>query len=156
MARAMNATVRRIVGDAGRSTTDAKAYIVTSGSYSEYHIEAVFSTAELAEEYVARVNGPDEWSDRRVEEWDMDEPREAWPGCWKVGIDETGKVLYAWWSDEGCSCDPAVSSMGFFVGWGPTMEHARRSAEQLRRETLALPFLHPDEALPPIPEDAIE
>ena len=42
-------------------------FIVTSGEYSDYGISAVFSTRELAEEYVQR-NG----SDYRVEEYPLD------------------------------------------------------------------------------------
>lgn len=47
----------------------AKVYLVTSGSYSDYHIEAAFSTEELAEAYKKR------WGDSYdsyVEEWDLD------------------------------------------------------------------------------------
>jgi len=46
-----------------------KVYIVTVGSYSEYHIEAIFSTEELADGYV------DRWGKHygaSVEEWDLD------------------------------------------------------------------------------------
>lgn len=37
----------------------ATIYLVTSGQYSSYHIEAAYSTRELADAHVARVNGPD-------------------------------------------------------------------------------------------------
>ena len=33
-----------------------KVYIVTEGSYSDYHIRAVFSTLELAQEYLDTIN----------------------------------------------------------------------------------------------------
>ena len=43
-------------------------YVVTSGSYSAYGIEIIWSTKELAEEYLAK------YPDGRIEEWDMDNP----------------------------------------------------------------------------------
>ena len=42
-------------------------YVVTTGDYSDYHIEAIFSTKELADEYVRR--GGEEYN---VEEWELD------------------------------------------------------------------------------------
>lgn len=47
---------------------DKKIYIVTSGEYSDYGIEAVFSTKEKANEYVQQ-NG----TEYHVEEYDLDE-----------------------------------------------------------------------------------
>ena len=46
----------------------AKIYIVTSGDYSDYCIEAVFSTKEKAEEYVQQHG-----MNYRVEDYDIDE-----------------------------------------------------------------------------------
>lgn len=50
-------------------------YVVTSGEYSDYHIDAIFSTKEKAEEYIkihARYN-QGYYSDRAgIEEWEMD------------------------------------------------------------------------------------
>jgi hypothetical protein len=45
-----------------------KIYIVTSGSYSDYQINAVFSTRELAQKYVDKF----ESTDYRVEEHELD------------------------------------------------------------------------------------
>lgn len=58
-----------------------KVYIVTSGNYSEYHIEAVFTTKELAEDYVIH-NGVD----YDIEEYDVDEPFERGDVLWKVRL----------------------------------------------------------------------
>ncbi|KKK61798.1 hypothetical protein LCGC14_3010720 [marine sediment metagenome] len=49
-----------------------KIYIVTSGAYSDYGIDAVFSRRELAEEF----SGLKE--DSVVEEWDIDHPKKGW------------------------------------------------------------------------------
>ena len=46
----------------------AKIYIVTSGDYSDYGIEAVFSTKEKAEEYVQQHG-----TNYRIEDYDIDE-----------------------------------------------------------------------------------
>lgn len=44
-------------------------YIVTSGIYSDYQIEAVFSTEDLAKKYLD-IHGDN--NDRKIEEWDLD------------------------------------------------------------------------------------
>ena len=49
-----------------------KVYVVTSGSYSDYHIEAVFSTEELAEKYIHATKSGNRWDDASIEEWDLD------------------------------------------------------------------------------------
>ena len=52
-----------------------KAYVVTSGDYSDYSIERVFSTREMAEDFCDRHD-----DSYRVEEYDVDEdlpPRET-------------------------------------------------------------------------------
>ena len=46
-----------------------KVYVVTSGIYSDYGIEAIFSIEELAKEYVD-IHG--DYDNRRIEEWDLD------------------------------------------------------------------------------------
>lgn len=43
----------------------SKIYVVTSGEYSDYHIDAIVSTKELAKIY---CNG----SESDIEEWEMD------------------------------------------------------------------------------------
>ena len=48
-----------------------KVYIVTSGEYSDYGIEAVFSTREMAEKYIATNNTTDYPYDY-IEEYDID------------------------------------------------------------------------------------
>lgn len=46
-----------------------KIYIVTSGTYSDYGIEAVFTTEEKAKEYVDKYG---DYDNRRIEVWDTD------------------------------------------------------------------------------------
>jgi len=122
----------------------AKVWLVTSGSYSEYHVCAAFSTPEAAKLYAKHCNGPDEEDAEGyvVEEYVLDAPRGTWPGAYVVTVQRDGQVERSWWSgDSEEDWTPAAVSGERFLGYGRTEEHARRSAEQLRRETLALPFL---------------
>lgn len=60
----------------------AKIYIVSSGSYSDYYIEAVFSTREKAKEYIDH-NG----LGFEIEEHEMDEPFDKGVKLWEVVLD---------------------------------------------------------------------
>ena len=69
-----------------------KVWIYTEGSYSDYHVEAVFSTKEKADAYAAQCG---EYGG--VDEWDVDEfadhVRRPW---WVCEIDlETGDLVRA-------------------------------------------------------------
>lgn len=51
----------------------SKVYIVTSGEYSDYHIDACFSTKQKAQEYIKNVEKTKEfWGKPSIEEWDLD------------------------------------------------------------------------------------
>ncbi len=45
-------------------------FVVTSGEYSDYGIDAMFSTRELAQKFIDSFN--DKYSDMDIEEWDLD------------------------------------------------------------------------------------
>jgi hypothetical protein len=48
-------------------------YVVTSGEYSNYHIDAIFSNRAAADAYCERHNRVDRWYDKKdVEEWALD------------------------------------------------------------------------------------
>lgn len=70
-----------------------KVYIVTSGDYSDYTINAIFSTRDKAEEYVD-THG----SDYRVEEYPVDDAEvKKNESIWLVSVNwETGKVISAY------------------------------------------------------------
>lgn len=52
----------------------SKAYIVTEGDYSDYHIEACFTAREKAEEYIKNAKELERcWDDFDIEEWNLDE-----------------------------------------------------------------------------------
>lgn len=64
---------------------EKKIYIVTSGEYSEYHIDAVFSTKEKAEEYIQQHgNGFD------IEEYELDQEVEKKTQLWLITLNEEG------------------------------------------------------------------
>ena len=51
-----------------------KIYIVTNGCYSDYHIEACFSTKEKAKEYIKNGKTTKQfWGEPDIEEWDIDD-----------------------------------------------------------------------------------
>ena len=54
----------------GKEMSKQKVYILTDGDYSDYHVVGVFSTRELAEDY---VNSSERYEVDRIGEWEMDE-----------------------------------------------------------------------------------
>jgi hypothetical protein len=73
-----------------------KVYVVTRGESSDYHIEAVFSTRELAEVFSEESNIKNrDWSYKsEIEEWDLDKPKEKW-GVYVVRMNKDGIVTEA-------------------------------------------------------------
>ena len=68
-------------------------YIVTDGTYSDYHIEAVFSELDKAEKYLAELKQMSN-DDPRIEEWpvDIDQNKIA-KEYWRTTINlVTGKI----------------------------------------------------------------
>ena len=123
-------------------------YVVTSGEYSDYSIRAIFTTRERAEafcdEYNVAVRG-DYGSKAEIEVWEADQPREQLPPAWYVQIDTSGKVVYSEYSTSDTPNKPPhhnkTRDREVFTGCGITEEHARRSAEELRRQTLTAPYI---------------
>lgn len=51
----------------------SKIYVVTDGEYSDYHIEACFSTKKKAQQYIKNVKKVQgKYYDPDIEEWDLD------------------------------------------------------------------------------------
>lgn len=68
-----------------------KAYIVTSGSYSDYNIEAVFSTEEKAKEFINN-RGDDDFNE--IEEYEMDKPCEKEKSIYWCTVNiKTGEIF---------------------------------------------------------------
>jgi hypothetical protein len=49
-----------------------KVYVVTSGEYSNYGINTIFSTRELAQEYVDLKKFTDEYETYHIQSWEVD------------------------------------------------------------------------------------
>ena len=127
-------------------------YIVTSGSYSDYRIRGVYTTRKAAQQFCDDINsiaGRGRGYEYRIEEWEADAPREDRPPAWRVGLDADGNVQVSAQDDhETPSTPPLVQTKswhngqctaGLWVtGYGITEEHARRSAEEARRQHIAL------------------
>jgi hypothetical protein len=73
-----------------------KIYVVTSGSYSDYCIEGIFSTEEKANKYIDfMVGGKDRSDDFRVEEHDLDTEIPVMPlnhNSYEVSMAKDGSV----------------------------------------------------------------
>jgi hypothetical protein len=66
----------------------ANVFIVTHGDYSNYSIDAVFSTEELAEEWIAKKNAADEYPERHdIETWGLNAEM---PRSWLSRLDRSG------------------------------------------------------------------
>ena len=69
----------------------AEVFIVTQGSYSDYHIVRVFSQRDLADEYVEAVNRGDPYGEAEVEVWTLDTESIAhgrlYEGFWRLRHD---------------------------------------------------------------------
>lgn len=65
-----------------------KIYIVTSGNYSDYHIDAVFSTKNKAESYIQQHG-----TGYRIEEYDLDEEVVNKKQIWSVAFNIKDKSL---------------------------------------------------------------
>ena len=126
-------------------------FLVTTGQYSDFTVRAVFSNRAAAAAYekylaaqAAETEAPFELLYPRIIEMVLDTPQEELPGAWRVEITEDGEEWWEEWDNVLPTTPPKKitdQEQLVFIGYGKTKEHARRSAEQLRRETLALPFL---------------
>lgn len=72
-----------------------KVYLVTSGSYSDYGVNAVFLDKAEAEQYAAELNKCAGHDDADVDEWDVGRPQDGkvLRQCWEARIDaKTGAM----------------------------------------------------------------
>lgn len=134
-------------------------YVVTSGAYSDYSIDAVFSTREQADAYCLWQNGPEpgnHYGESRVEEYELDVVPTQNTGAYQyiqnMNALVQGRYGSSYWNPDG---DPNAQATVAYVewdkshrvtGWGPTSEHARRSAHDLCRAIVAGTYV-----LEPIP-----
>lgn len=114
---------------------EKKIYIVTSGEYSDYEINRVFSTRELAEDFIQHIG-----DDYRIEEYHIDEPIVRRNKLWLITFNvETGELDSATTTNykveerkDTCQyCDKYISnpSMHLYV-YTETMDKAKKIASE--------------------------
>lgn len=121
-----------------------KIYVVTSGEYSDYQIDALYSTRDRA---LAHIGS--EQNDRaKIEEWELDEEQDSvWMETWSVGLLEDGSTnphirFGSYWSFREQSWRGRVNSWDCHDGWrfnadSPiSREHAHKLAVEARQEWL--------------------
>lgn len=125
----------------------SKIYIVTSGLYSDYCIEAVFSTEEKAKEY---INIYGDYNNREIEEYEIDEENpERKDRVYKVYLTESSSET------ELMNCgEPIVDSFRFvtafngklrcsFIVRADCSERAVKIARERLFQIKAMPYLYP-------------
>jgi hypothetical protein len=119
-----------------------KVYIVTSGCYSDYHIEGVYSTREMAEEYIRAIK--DDY--KGINEWEVDvvvDPIEHGYLRWYVRFDGDN-IDYINQEDidlddpkeEECSYYNYMGSLSFSI-YAKDRDHAIKIASEKRFMLLA-------------------
>ena len=124
----------------------SKAYVVTQGAYSDYHIVGVFTTEEDAKIYADRINAATPYADADIEEYELDVAinrkflyqthiykyrnsknppskltRLIHPDEYAFGIDTTSRIGYS----EGRLNEPYV------MAYANTVEQAEKIAQDL-------------------------
>lgn len=121
-----------------------KVYIVTSGEYSDYHIDAVFSTIEKAKEYVDAYG-----SDYRIEEYPVDDAEvKKNESIWLVSVSwKTGEVIsanpegfYGYYADKEGTVQYKVCCGGYLdiVLMSDSMTRAKKVAAERFMQVKAL------------------
>ena len=132
-----------------------KVYLVTQGDYSDYRVQAVFSTKDEAESYAKIISR--EYEEAKVETWGMDEKLPLMRGeavAVTVVMDMEGN------STVTTSNDPVIDECTWYLQTHPepvrvtrigrTPEHVAKIANEFRVQILALglnkhPALYSDE-----------
>lgn len=137
----------------------ASVWWVEAGEYSDWHVKAIFSTKEKADEYVRVYNAscdePNRIPPDSVQEKPIDKPIPDLIGHWMIHIGISGNLTKMYGNGDWCEGGPDIEKSGWFqkldwrggklvafdepifYGVGKTKEHARRQAEDLRREYIA-------------------
>jgi hypothetical protein len=121
----------------GSDDAPKTVYVVTTGSYSDYHIVAIFDTRGVADALVTELKAAGKWtvaSSANVEEWALNVRKADVGPAWEVYIDFDGNVTNAEMVSYAGPGEAPYQAGGEVVGYGASMEHARRSAEELRRQ----------------------
>lgn len=127
-----------------------KVYIVTSGDYSDYHIERVFSTREKAQEYLDHRGNAER---AKIEEYNLDEetPRGVfgYSVLFYLGTDEAVTSLVQLSNDSYTRKDSVGYNESFssktmrFILEAKDSVHAVKIASERLMQIRAIPHLFP-------------
>jgi len=102
-----------------------KVYVATEGSYADYHISAIFSSREKAEEYMG--NMPDRFNE--IEEYELDsEPPRVFGQQWVAALKLDGSVD-AHYTHMYITDVPVEHRQGE-RGWGETKDYGFMKADR--------------------------
>jgi hypothetical protein len=99
----------------GKQLKMTKIFVVTSGAYSDYGIDTIFSTRELAQEFIDFFKKRDNWDVYKIEEWELDKYNLGYKGKRKpftVSIEKNGDVEIV---REGMPYEEYSSDLNFIV-----------------------------------------
>jgi hypothetical protein len=120
-----------------------KVYVVTAGSYSDYSIDSIFSTKELAEAYIAEGEKEPYASYNGVDEWEVDElAGNVLRQMWTAYITRDGTLHTN--REQKVMANPKARSraQGLIGDWGfqgesfISQEHAMKLAVEARQKWL--------------------
>lgn len=113
-------------------------YIVTSGAYSDYSIDAVFLDRALADEYCRLDKERDSYDPARVEEWDVSDSVPSLTSYITIEVDYQGTAKEyprTVWEDDLPEHAPEYavyrSWLNGFSVWGRDVERVRAIAAEL-------------------------
>lgn len=123
---------------------DDAVFAVTSGAYSDYHVDGLFSTRELAEQFVAAFDQRDRWDAMSIEEWVLD-PRADDLIAGRKGFfvrinPQTGDVSEVSWADssygfrssDGRGHGVDINGNWFYHVFADDHDHAKKVANERR------------------------
>lgn len=124
-----------------------KVFVVTSGEYSDYGIDSIFSTKELAEKFIESFNQT--YRNMSIEEWTLDPSENAIQTNKKafwLRIDKDGNTRDLEWCDSAYGFrgeTPSLSWTGDKVWlniyvFANDDKHAVKIANEIRSQVIAL------------------
>lgn len=126
-----------------------KIYIVTQGTYSDYHIEQVFSTLKKAQEYLDHIGN----EDSQIEEYSVDNetPRGTFEYCVTFLHNSHDAEVKLTNFYDSPSCRKDVFSRGNSIGYdciwfnieAKDAPHAIKIASERLMQIEAMPYLFP-------------
>ena len=127
-----------------------KAYVVTSGDYSDYRIRAVFSNKKAAEAYVENVRYREYCE---IEDWPLNATHEHKMPKWQVNMQRHGKAYcFAVDLDEetGNRFQAPTKGQAYMVSTveAKDAEHATKIANEQRAQFIAAGYWYNPESHP--------